>query len=88
MVALLLFTHSCGDVTLLTFVSLMQDVHTDQVQKSKCNTSTLGAPLKASLETEPGLETVLCVSTAKQLVPLSGFVGSRIRNDQKPNKSK
>lgn len=52
-----------------TFVSLMQDVHSDQVQRSKCNTSTLGAPLQAGLETETGMELVLCVSTAKQLVP-------------------
>lgn len=41
--------------TVLTFVSLTQDVHTDHVQKSKCNTSTLGALLQAGLETEPGL---------------------------------
>lgn len=43
--------------TVLTHVSLMQDVHTDQVQKSKCNT-----PLQAGLETEPGVKMVLlCV---------------------------
>lgn len=57
------------DCVFLTFVSLTQDIHSDQVQRSKCNTATLFAPLQAGLETETRMELVLCVSTAKQLVP-------------------